>query len=644
MKVSYNWLKDFVKTEKKPSDLADLLTLSGAEVEKIKKYGDDYIFDLEITPNRGDELSVLGIAREAAALTKKKLTLPITQIVDKDNDHPLTIEIMDELACPRFTCRIISGITIKPSPEWILKRLRSYGFRAINNVVDITNLIMIELGQPLHAFDYNKIAGHKMLIRRAKDGERVKTLDGFERIVSNNAIIIEDAKNIIDLAGIMGGALSEVDKKTKTIILESAIFNPVLIRKTSKEQALVTDASYRFERGIDSNGQILALNRAAELILKHSGGESASVIDIRKIKLEDKQIELDLKKASSLLGINITLSDAKDCLENLGFKIIENQLKSLKVSVPTWRNDVSIWQDLAEEIARLKGYNKLKIEPLNRVKPKNTNSSFKQKEILKDRLNDLGLSEIFSYDFLSSRDLEILKKTDESLYQIENPVAPENRYLRDSLFPSLLKAVAKNPTFSKINIFEVGEVFNLKDGERTYLGIGLAGDKIERITEIIDKINQTTLSDLKWQTRILNEEELRRYKIKKKNAAIAEADLSQFLTDKPLKGEYEIVSGVQYRDISKFPSVSRDFAFIVEIEVGAADLAESIKKLSPLIVRAELFDEFESAKFGKNKKSLAYHLEFQASDKTLNNKEADELSQKLIYLVKNKFQGQLRDK
>jgi phenylalanyl-tRNA synthetase beta chain len=644
MKVSYNWLKNFIKTKKKPSDLADLLTLSGAEVEEIKKSRDDYIFDLEITPNRGDELSVLGIAREVAALTKNKLTLPIKKIDDKASNLPLTIEIMDELACPRFTCRIISGITIKPSPVWIVKRLKSYGFRSINNVVDITNLVMIELGQPLHAFDYNKILGAKMLIRRAKDGERVKTLDGYERILSTNSIIIEDAKNIIDLAGIMGGALSEVDKKTNTIILESAIFNPILIRKTSKEQGIVTDASYRFERGIDSDGQIMALNRAAELILKYAGGESSAVIDIKKIKPQEKQIEIDIKKASSLLGIKITSDEAQDYLERLGFKILKSHPQRLKVLVPTWRNDISIWQDLAEEIARLNGYNKLKIEPLEKLKPHNPNSSFKQKEILKDRLNDLGFSEIYSYDFLSSRDLEILKKTDESLYQIENPVAPENRYLRDSLFPSLIKSIAKNPTFSEIKIFEIGEVFDLKDGERTYLGIGLAGDKIERITEIIDKINQTTLSDLQWQTRILNEEELRRYKIKKKNAAIAEADLSQFLTDKPLKGKYEIVTGVQYRDISKFPSVSRDFAFIVDTETNASELAKAIKKISPLIVRVELFDEFESAKFGKNKKSLAYHLEFQAKDKTLNNKEADELSQKIINLVKKKFQGHLRDK
>jgi phenylalanyl-tRNA synthetase beta chain len=596
----------------------------------------------------------LGIAREIAALTKTKLTLPSrhSELVSESrripnqvrDDYPLTIEIQDPEACPRFTCRIIDKIKIKPSPQWIIDRLESYGFRSINNVVDITNLVMIELGQPLHAFDYDKIAGHKMLIRRAKEGERVKTLDGFERVISSNTIIIEDAKNIIDLAGIMGGELSEVGQKTRTIILEAAIFNPVLIRKTSKEQTLTTDASYRFERGIDSLGQLLVLNRAAELILKYAGGETGPAIDITKLKFEPKKIKVDLKKVSLLLGIDIKVNEAKKDLNCLGFETKKKTKNIIETKIPSWRNDISIWQDIAEEIARIKGYDKLEVKPSNKAKPQNNNSSFKQKEILKDRLNDLGLSEIYSYNFLSSHDLEILKKMDESLYKIENPVDSENRYLRDSLFPSLIKAIAKNPTFSEIKIFEIGEVFNLKNGERTYLSVGLAGDKIERIIEVIDKINQITLSDLKWQTKILNKEELKRYKIKKQHAAMAEADLSQFLTDKPLKGEYELISGVKYRDISKFPSVSRDFAFVVNVETSASDLVEAIKKLSPLIVRVELFDEFESAKLGQNKKSLAYHLEFQSPERTLTKKEGDELSKKVITLVKKKFKGALRDK
>ncbi|MBU2595234.1 phenylalanine--tRNA ligase subunit beta [Patescibacteria group bacterium] len=644
MRISFDWLKEFVKIEKTADDIAELLTLSGAEVESIEKKSSDYILDLDITPNRGDELSVLGIAREVAALTNTIINYQLPIIKESKSDLPLTVEVLDPTSCPRFACRIISGIDIKPSPQWIIERLESYGFRSINNIVDITNLVMIELGQPLHAFDYDKIAGHKMIIRRAKNGERVKTLDGLERVLSDNAIIIEDGKNLIDLAGIMGGELSEIGKNSKTIILEAAIFNPVLIRKISKEQILTTDASYRFERGIDPEGQILALNRATELILKFAGGEAGKVIDIKKLKFTPRVIEIDLNKTSSILGIEISAKEARKYLKSLGFDIIKESKQSLVISPPSWRNDISIWQDVAEEIIRIKGYNKLKAEPLLKNKPKQIVSTFKQKEILKDRLTDLGLSEIFSYDFLSSRDLEILKRTDESLFEIENPVAPENRYLRDSLLSSLLKAIAKNPTFSEIKIFEIGEVFDLKNGERTYLGIGLAGDKIEKITELIDKINQMTLSDLKWQTKILDEEERRRYKIKKKFAAIAEAELTQFLNDQPMKGNYEIITNIKYRQISKFPSVARDFAFMVESGIDAKKLAEDIKKISPLVVRAELFDEFESLKFGKNKKSLAYHLEFQSSDRTLTKQEGDELSKKIVKLVKDKFKGTLRDK
>ncbi|TSC90590.1 MAG: Phenylalanyl-tRNA synthetase subunit beta [Candidatus Berkelbacteria bacterium Licking1014_96] len=643
MKISFDWLKEFVKINKTAEEMAEILTLSGTEVESVQKKGKDCILDLDITPNRGDELSVLGIAREVSVLTGNKLTRQssgdLSSTTSPRDDKPLTVEILDPQACPRFTCRIIDKIKIKPSPKWIADRLESYGFRPINNVVDITNLVMIELGQPLHAFDYDKISGHKMIVRRAKNGERVKTLDGMGRILSESAIIIEDDKNLIDLAGIMGGKLSEVSNETKTIILEAAIFNPVLIRKTAKEQALVTDASYRFERGIDQDGQIRALNMAAELILKCAGGETAPVVDINKIKFEPKQIKINLKKISSLLGIKIEKKEAEKYLNSLGF----DQEGSV-VEVPSWRNDVSIWQDVAEEIIRIKGYDKLKTELLPKEKPKQTSSTFKQKELLKDRLNDLDLAEIYSYDFLSSKDLEILKKTDEGLYEIENPVAPENRYLRDSLFPSLIKAIAKNPTYPQIRIFEIGQVFNLKNGERTYLGIGLAGDKNENITEIIDKINQTTLSDLKWQTKVLDEEERRRYKIKKKFTAMAEADLFQFLVDMPMRGKFDLIKDIQYREISKFPSIARDFAFIVGTDVKDSDLADVIKKISALIVRVELFDEFESNKFGKNKKSLAYHLEFQSPDKTLTKKEGDELSKKIIKLVKDKFKGTLRGK
>ncbi|MCX6811196.1 MAG: hypothetical protein NT039_00675, partial [Candidatus Berkelbacteria bacterium] len=377
---------------------------------------------------------------------------------------------------------------------------------------------------------------------------------------------------------------------------------------------------------------------------KYAGGETGPIIDITKLKFIPRDVSINLKKVSLLLGVEIEGYEAEKYLISLGFKIIKKTKNDFTVKVPSWRNDIILWQDIAEEIIRIKGYDKLEVEPLSKQKPKNSNSAYTQKEVLKDRLTDLGLSEIYTYDFLSSHDLEILKKTDESLYEIENPVAPENRYLRDSLFPSLLKAIAKNPTFSEIKIFEIGEVFDINEGEKTYLGIGLAGDKNEKITEIIDKINQMTLSDLKWQTKILNEEELRRYKIKKQHAAVAQADLSQFLNDKPMEGGYESIGKIKYREISKFPSVARDFAFVVDNDVDSTKLASDIKKISDLIVRTELFDEFESSKFGRNKKSLAYHLEFQARDKTLTKKEADELSKKIIQLVKIKYQGRLRDK
>jgi len=642
MKVSFNWVKELVKPGKSAQNVAEKLTLSGAEVEEVKKIKNDYIFDIDITPNRGDELSVLGIAREVAALFNKKLTIPEPQIEEQPLDLPLRVEIDNPLTCPRFTYRIIDNIEIKPSPDWIVEKLRSYGFRPINNIVDITNLVMIELGQPMHAFDYDKIHGARMKIRRAKSGERIKTLDGVTRYLIDEAIIIEDDKNIMDLAGIMGGEASEVDEKTKRIILEAAVFNPVLIRKTSKHIGLTTDASYRFERQIDKEGCIRALNRATELILDTFGGTPGQAVDICKDKISPKVIEIEIKKVKNLLGIEIDIKSAKNYLERVGFEIRGELTSKLKVMAPSWRNDIKIWQDVAEEIARINGYAKLEQEKLKKSKIDNEKTTYYQKELLKDVLYDLGFNEVYNYTFLSNKDVEVFRSDPLNLYEVENPVAPENRYLRDKLSPMMAKTIGKNPTFESIKIFEVGEVFSKTDKESIHLGIGIAGKEYEDINKLTEKINAALDFDLIWQISELNIEENERYKIKKKRAAVAEADLTLFLKQKPLKGALKSLQGTRYREISRFPSVTRDIAFIVDTSIDSTRVSASILAISPKVVQAELFDEFASPKFGEGKKNIAYHVQLQASDKTLTKKEADDLMKKITSAIKKEFGGEIR--
>lgn len=643
MNISLNWLKDLVEIKKKPKDLADLLTLSGAEVESVKKKGDDYILDFDITANRGDELSVLGIAREIAALTNKKVKLSEPKIKKQTSDLPLDVEIDNPLICPRFSFRIIENIKVKPSPKWLVRRLKSYGFRPINNIVDITNYVMIELGQPLHAFDYDKVKGACMNIRRAKKGEQVTTLDGIPRALDEDAIIIEDKERLIDLAGIMGGQNSEVSEDTKTIILEAAQFSPVLIRRTSKRQSLESDASYRFERQIDPEGNIVALNRAAELIEECANGKIGDLRDIQKHKYTPTEIEVDYKKINKLLGEEIKQSASEKYLKRLGFEILESKENKAKVRVPSWRNEITIWQDLAEEVARMYGYANLKTKEPKKSKKDNTKTTYVQKELLKDILAAIGLSEVYSYSFLSDKDVEVFHCNPENLFEVENPVAPENRYLRDQLSPMLVKVVAKNPTFEEIDIFEIGQVFDKKKGKQIHLAVGLAGKETKSINQIILSINDKIGFDLKWKTQNLGEEELSRYKIKKKSVEIAETDLSSFLKRKPLKGSYQLIEDVFYRAISRFPSVTRDLAFVVEPKVNSEEVRKDIQGLSDLIKQVELFDQYVDIKLGEHKMSIAYHLQFQSSKRTLKNKEIDQLIKRIISKVSSKYKGKLRD-
>ena len=321
MKVPIEWLKDFIEINQSPQELADGISLHSLQVEKIN----DGILEIEITPNRADCLSILGIAREIAAFTNSKLKTQKLKLQLKTQriNKPIEVKIEEPKICPRYSYRIIDGIKIKPSPRWMQERLIAYGFRPINNVVDTTNYIMIEFGQPLHAFDYDKISGAKMTIRRARTNEKLETLDGIIRVLNSQAIIIQDKDKLIDLAGIMGGQNSQVTENTSTIILQAAVFDPILIRKTCKKLSLQTDASYRYERNIDFNGTIDCLNATADLILETSAGQTGKIFDLQNIKWRPVRIiwqpENDVKR---ILGIKISHEKILNFLKKLEIKCI----------------------------------------------------------------------------------------------------------------------------------------------------------------------------------------------------------------------------------------------------------------------------------------------------------------------------------
>ncbi|MDP1538945.1 MAG: phenylalanine--tRNA ligase subunit beta, partial [bacterium] len=370
MIFSYNWLQSFCRQKlPKPEKLAEILTMHFAEVEEIKKESQDFTLNIDVRPNRaGDCFSHLGIGRECGALLKFEVRNPQSEIKEdkslKAKDF-VSIEVNDKIACPRYTARVINDVKVGSSPKWLKDRLKVCGLRPINNIVDIANYVMLETGQPLHAFDGGKIEGKVIIVRFAKKREKIVTLDEEKYDLDENVLVIADAKNPIAIAGIKGGKLPEIDLKTKMVILESANFNPQTIRKGSKNLNLKTDASLRFEHGIDPNLTESAANRAAFLIQKLTKGKVAQgLVDVYPKKLLSKIIRLDLNYVESLLGVKIPEKEIRNILESLGFKIsafakASADKKNLIVTVPTFRLDVSIPEDLIEEIGRIHGYDKI---------------------------------------------------------------------------------------------------------------------------------------------------------------------------------------------------------------------------------------------------------------------------------------------
>ncbi|HOX41761.1 MAG TPA: phenylalanine--tRNA ligase subunit beta, partial [bacterium] len=460
------------------------------------------VFDLKPTPNRGDCFSHLGIAREIAALTNRKNTLPAPPRPAKENTD-LKVMIEDGRDCPRYYAANICDVKVGPSPEWLQKRLLAVGAKPINNIVDVTNYIMLDLGQPLHAFDARKIAGEKIGVRRARNDEEITIIDGTVRKLSSDNLLITDSEKAIAIAGVMGGKNSEISDSTIDIILEAAEFTPSVIRKSAKKLGISTDASYHFERGVDPLGVQKALLKAIEVILDVAGGEVNGITESVAIEYQEKSIEIPYDKINSLLGLTLGTAEIDKHLSRLGFTVQSNNLAMKQFSnciIPSWRRDVSIWQDLAEEVGRVFGLNNIAAKPLTPIREPSF-SDYHKKEYFKDLLLECGFSEVATYSIISEADAKTANLHTNELLEIANPVQPENKYMRNSLIPGLLKVVAKNGTFDPLFIFEIGNVFS-KDFELTNLAIVAAGKNAKKeihsaVEQIESELNIERKIDIK---------------------------------------------------------------------------------------------------------------------------------------------------
>jgi len=677
MVFSYNWLKDYIKNLPKPTKLAELLNLYAFEVEEVKKAGSDWVLDVDVLPSRGpDCFSHIGIAREIAAIAGLNLQIPTAEVKeDKDikTKDFVSVEVKNKQACLRYTARAVSNIKVGPSPKWLKDRLRVCGLRPVNNVVDIANYVMLETGQPLHAFDGEKIEGKKIVVRFAKKNEKIVTLDEEKYELDENILVIADAKRPVAVAGIKGGKLPEIDKKTKTIVLESANFAPWVVRKASQKLKLKTDASWRFEHGLDPNLTELAINRAAFLIQKLAKGKAAKgVIDFYPQKVLPRRIKLDLNYLEKLLGAKIPLWHVKDILKRLELKPKVFRSQSIIVEVPTFRRDLSIPEDLIEEIGRIYGYEKIKaVFPNVSLVPPKKNLNVFWEEVIKNILKGAGFSEVYNYSFINENESRLFDKKE--LVEVENPLSFEQKYLRPSLIPGLLKNIQKNQRhFNDIRIFELGKIFTLQKAQgkveekRMLTGV-VTGNEFYQLKGVVDLLlHGLGISDIYydsykptpeesklaiWHTQKcaeikvgleeigflgeISQKTIDSFKIEKK-LVVFDIDFEKL---QKLSSEETI-----YQPISRYPAAVRDLAVLVPRGTKVVEVLNKINAVAGSLIRdIDLFDVYEGEELPRGKKNLAFHIVYQAKNKTLSSQEVDQIQQKIVKTLEKNLEWQVRD-
>lgn len=480
MKVTYNWLKEFVDITLSPDELADKLTMAGLEVEASEKRDGDVVYTIEVTSNRPDWLSVIGIAREVAAITGKQLKFPksVAPAECGGQASAVAIEIEDKNDCPLYTARTVSGVKVGPSPEWMRRRLELIGVRPVNNIVDITNYVLFELGEPLHAFDLAKLSrgarGPMIAVRRARAGEKITAIDGKEYALGPGELVIADAVRPVAIAGVMGGKDTEVSSATKDILLEAALFNAIIVRRGRQRLGLGSEASYRFERGIDPSSPEQASLRAAQLMAEIAGGTIAAAGVQGVCDGKTREVSVDAGRACSVLGIDIPAARVKDILISLGFAVTPQGDREFVVGVPSFRQDVKSDVDLIEDIARVYGFGNVpSCLPSIVIRPAQARAF---EDIVKEVMIGQGLDEVLTYSLIDKKYVSgFYAGTD--LVEVANPLSNEQEILRPVMMPSLAKIVAYNLNRrqSRVAIFEIARVYKKPDREFDVLGIAVSG-------------------------------------------------------------------------------------------------------------------------------------------------------------------------
>ena len=633
---------------------------------------DDHVVEFEITPNRPDCLSVIGLAREAAVTYGKTMAKhePVVKGGGVGNlTELLDVETPATDLCPRYTARMVRNVKIGPSPKWMRDRLRASGVRPINNIVDITNYVMLEYGQPMHAFDYRYVNGGKIVVRRAEDGETLTTLDGNVRQLNSSMLVIADEHRAVGLAGIMGGENSEIVEDTVDVVFESANFNGTSIRRTALALGMRTEASAKFEKGLDILNTLPAVNRACELVEMLGAGEVLDgTIDILNFVPQPKQLKLRADKINALLGTDIDAAEMCRILQELGFGV-DGDI----ITVPSWRGDVEHYSDLAEEVARFYGYNQIPTTAMTGV---TTRGGYSPEQMLERNLGtvcrSLGYDEIITYSFISPTYYDKIRLPEDSplrkSMKIMNPLGEDTSIMRTTVMPSMLEILTRNYNYrnKEAHLYELGRTyFEREDGmadEPKHLSLGVYGPeesfftlkgavetildsiRAEDVTYVAEKSDPSYHPGRCAKVYVNGQEVGTLGQIHPLVAANYGVDAELYYAD--LKFDALFASrgaDPEYQPLPKFPAVTRDIAVLVDKAVTVGAMESSIQAAAKgLLKDVTLFDIYEGAKLPTGKKSVAFNLVLRADDRSLTAQEADDEVNLVLERLKKDFDAMLR--
>lgn len=658
----------------------------------------DTMIEVDLTPNRPDCASVIGIAREVASIVRKPMQIPVQDAAVTNSSSTFTVDIESSELCPRYAARLITGVKIGPSPWWLRRQLLAVGLRPINNVVDITNYVMMEYGQPLHAFDFDTLAGGKIVVRVPRKGEETfTTLDNVERQIDKDTLLICDGEKPVALAGVMGGMNSEVTDQTVNVLLESACFNPVSIRRTARKVNLSTDASYRFERGVDPGGTINAMDRAVQLLCEVAGGEAErSGVDCFAGRKPLNSQTLKISRTAQLIGIELDYEKIADLLQSIGFQCKPKDEDTMWVLCPTFRVDIEREADLVEEVARLYGYNNIPttLPTADLSYPEQDQQRLKRADA-KKMLLAIGYSEAINYSFSAEKHADMMRLDADDVrrqfVRLLNPLSEDQAVMRTMLLPGLLENVKRNISFQKtaVKLFEIGKVFQpLEEGsqplETSHIAAVLCGNRHGESSPLHFKAENVDILDAKGAVEYLLTEmrltESSNVEIKfihpaeegVENFCDSDYALLVFAGDTLLGSigkihpqvlrSFGIKHDVYYFELNfdaicelqaaprnfsslpVYPSVKRDIALVVPVTVSAGELlAKVYESREKLIESAEIFDVFQGDKIEKGYKSVAVSITYRSATKTLTEKNVEKAHAKVVKLLTDTFGGSFRD-